>query len=119
MSLVPTTHSEYAYPSASTSQTCSGRRSTSAFTTATAEAVPRRAAAHSSRPQSTSVLDDVGALFPQRRQAGQHLRHRLRGVPLPALQLADDAQRGAGAVGLRGVAREPLVGHVRVVLEGT
>ena len=40
-------------------------------------------------------------------------------MPLPVLQLADDAQRMAGAVGLGEVAGEPLVGHVRVVLERT
>ena len=39
--------------------------------------------------------------------------------PSQLVHLADDAQRMAGAVGLRGVAGEPLVGHVRVVLEGT
>ena len=38
-------------------------------------------------------------------------------VALPALQIGEDAQWLAGSLGLCGVARESLVGHVRVVLE--
>ncbi len=47
----------------------------------------------------------------------QHAFQHLRGMTLPALQLGHHAQRLAGPVGLRGVARESLVGHVGVVLE--
>src|SRR4051794_37448302 len=65
------------------------------------------------------VLDDVQPLLPQQRQVIQHPLQNLRVVTLPAVHLADDAKRMAGAVGLRGVAGESLVGHVRVVLEGT
>src|SRR4051812_27351889 len=40
-------------------------------------------------------------------------------MTLPPVHLADHAQWVAGAVGLRGVTGESLVGHVRVVLEWT
>src|SRR4051794_17398344 len=63
------------------------------------------------------VLDDVQPLLAELRQVVEHPPERLRVVPLPAVHLADDAQRRAGAVGLGGVAGEALVGHVRVVLE--
>ena len=69
-------------------------------------------------PAAGLVLDDVQPLLPQQRQAIQHPLQDLRVVALPAVHLADDAQRVAGAVGLRDVPGEPLVGHVRVVLEG-
>src|SRR4051795_12521064 len=65
------------------------------------------------------VLDDVQARLAQLGQVVEHPLQGLRVVPLPVVHLADDAQRTARAVGLRGVARESLVGHVRVVLEGT
>ena len=47
----------------------------------------------------------------------EHPLEHLGGVALPVVDLADDAQRVAGAVGPRGVAGESLVGDVGVVLE--
>lgn len=51
------------------------------------------------------------------RPALQHDRDHPTGVPFPALQPDDDAQAAAGRVGRREVAGEPLVRHVRVVLQ--
>src|SRR3954451_3958982 len=65
------------------------------------------------------VLDDVQPLFAKQRQAVEHPLQHLGGMTLPALHLADHAQRLARAVGLRDVARELLVRDVGVVLEGT
>jgi len=58
------------------------------------------------------VLDDVQPLLPQPRQAIQHPLQDLRVVTLPAVHLRDVAPELAGAVGLRGVAGEPLVYQV-------
>ena len=63
------------------------------------------------------VLDDVETLLAERCEVVQHAFQYLGGVALSALNLGDDAQRVARPVGLRGVAGESLVGHVRVVLE--
>jgi len=51
------------------------------------------------------------------RERGFHLGEALRRVRLPGLDLADDAQRLAAAVGLGRVAGEAFVGEIGIVLE--
>jgi len=71
-------------------------------------------AAHVGRP---SVFDRRDALRREPREAVLH-RLDLRGrVALPGGELAEDSQRRARAIGPRRVARELLVGEVRVILD--
>src|SRR5690606_26276464 len=64
-------------------------------------------------------VDDLGpALGLHPREGSLHLRQPLGRMRLPLLDLADNAERFARAVGLSRIAGKALVGEVGIVLEG-
>lgn len=65
------------------------------------------------------VLDDLEPLVSQAGEVVEHLLEDVGRVPFPVVDLVDDSHRVPGPVGLGDVAVEPLVGDVRVILEGS
>src|SRR5574340_917990 len=63
------------------------------------------------------VFDDRGAEALEIPDGVHHAADGFARMPQPVIDLPNDPQWLAGAVGLCGIAREPLIGQVRVVFE--